>query len=220
MAQKNTKNMHVKDMVIDAALKLAAAQDWNDIELDEIITSSDCDRKDVLEYFDDKDDILVAYGRKVDRLMIENANLKPLETIDITIEDQSLIRERLFDLIMERFDILNENRQSVISILKGIKFDPKSALHTLPHLGKSMTRILEEAGENVTGIKGCTKITGLTVVYLYTVRTWKQDDTSDMARTMAALDKALGLAEETANSLTGGDIFGLFNKLKSNFSKT
>lgn len=219
MAQNNTKNISVKDAIINAALALAENQNWNDIEFDEIITTAQCDKYDVLEYFDDKGDILIAYGRTVDRQMIKNAGLKPLADIDITVEDQNLIRERLFDLIMERFDVLNENRDAVLNILDSIKFDPKQALHTFPHLGKSMARILEEAGETLHGIKGCTKIAGLTAVYLYTVKTWKDDDTADMARTMAALDKALGLAEEAANTLTGGDILGLFNKVKSNFSK-
>ncbi len=220
MAQKNTKNISVKDAVINAALSLAATKKWNDIDFDEIIKTAHCDKHDVMEYFDDKGDILVAYGRKIDRQMIKNADLKPLADINITVEDQNLIRERLFDLIMERFDILNENRDAVLNVLDSIKFDPKQALHTFPHLGKSMGRILEEAGETLHGLKGCTKIAGLTVVYLYTVKTWKDDDTADMARTMAALDKALGLAEETANTLTGGDIFGFFNKMKSNFSKS
>jgi hypothetical protein len=41
----------------------------------------------------------------------------------------------------------------------------------------------------------------LTALYLYTVRTWIEDDSEDMAKTMAALDKNLERAEGVINSL-------------------
>lgn len=219
MVKNNTKNVSIKDQIIDSALVLAATQNWGDIDFDEIIAHAKIDRNDALEYFDDKGDILIAFGRRIDRKMIENAGLDPIAEVKINVEDQGLIRERLFDLIMERFDILNENRQAILSILDSIKFDPKQALITFPHLTKSMERILEEAGETLNGLTGCAKITGLTAVYLYTVKAWRDDDTVDMAKTMAALDKSLGLAEEAANTLLGGDIFGLFSTLKGRFSR-
>jgi len=219
MVKNNTENVSIKDQMIDSALALAAIGNWGEIDFDDIIADAQIDRKEVLEYFDDKGDILIAYGRLVDKQMIENAALKPLGDVEITEENQSLIRERLFDLIMERFDVLNENRSAVLSILGGIKFDPKQAIIALPHLTKSIGRILEEAGETLGGIKGCAKITGLTAVYLYTVKSWCDDDTADMAKTMAVLDKSLGFAEEAANTLSGGDILGLFSKVKESFSK-
>ena len=219
MVKNNTKNVSVKDLMIDSALALAAKHNWGDVAFEDIAQQAKIESQDALEYFDDKGDILIAYGRRVDRQMIENAALEPFGNVEISQEDQSFIRERLFDLIMERFDVLNENREAVLSILDGIKFDPKQAIISFPHLTKSMGRILEEAGESCDGIKGCGKITGLTAVYLYTVKTWRDDDTTDMAKTMAALDKSLGLAEEAANTLSDGDIFALFSSVKDKFSK-
>jgi len=219
MVKSNTEKTSLKDQVIDSALALAAQRKWSDVMFDEIIEEANQNRHDVLEYFDDKSDILVSFGRRVDKLMIENAALSALDGSQTIDENQSVIRERLFDLIMERFDVLNENRESILSILRSIKFDPKQAIITFPHLGKSMGRILSEAGEDISGISGCSKIIGLTGVYLYTVKTWMDDDTADMAKTMAVLDKALGLAEETANTLSSGDILGVFSALRSNFSK-
>jgi len=220
MVQNNTEKLSIKDTVIEAALKLAENQSWSDICFDEIIAQAKIDRADVLEYFDDKADILVAYGRHIDRQMIENAALENIYNVE---QEQEVIRERLFDLIMERFDVLNENRSAVLSILESIKFDPKQALITFPHLGKSMGRILEEAGESLDGLKGCAKITGLTVVYLYAVKTWRDDETADMAKTMSALDKGLGFAEETANTMFNGDILGtvsnIFAGVKNKFSQ-
>ena len=217
MVKNNTKNIPLKDQMIDSMLGMAAEQRWGDIEFDDIINHAALNRDDVLEYFDDKADILIAYGRRLDRRMIENAALEALED-NHDIED-SVIRERIFDLIMERFDVLNENRDAVISILESLKLSPKDALITLPHLGKSIARILSEAGVDDEGITGCGKVLGLTGVYLYTVKTWMNDDTADMAKTMAVLDKYLGLAEETVNTLTDGNLFDILGNVKNIFRK-
>ena len=141
------------------------------------------------DYFDDRNDILSAYGRILDKQVLEN----------IGAPDQDLSpRDRLFDLMMERFDVLNENRAAIVSILNAFRFDPKQAVISLPHLGRSMSWMLEAAGLETGGIKGAAKVLGLTALYLKVLRTWKDDDTEDMSATMAALDKSLSHAEEWA----------------------
>jgi hypothetical protein len=89
----------------------------------------------------------------------------------------------------------------MLSILQGFRGDPKEAVLSFPHLGRSMSRTLEAAGIETNGISGCVKVTGLIGIYLYTVRVWKADDSADMAQTMAALDKALDRTEALYNSV-------------------
>lgn len=194
---KKTPNKPLKDCIIDAALALAEEEGWESISFDQIVTAAQVDQADVAEYFDDKSDILVAYGRRVDRVVLENL-VGDGEGLDT--------RERLFDLMMERFDVLNENRAAIISILGSMKSDPKQAVVSFPHLAKSMTKMLEAANIQTEGVHGALKVTGLVGVYLYALRAWKEDDTDDMAKTMAALDKALENAESFANSFDGGGI--------------
>lgn len=196
---KNGSKKTVKDAIIDAALALAAAEGWNDVSFNQIILAAGVGRAEALEYFDDKTDIIVAFGRRVDARVMEN----------IAFGEGMSPREKLFDVLMERFDILNDERDAIISILESFKGDPKQAIVSLPHLAKSMTRALDIAGIETDGFKGCGRVTGLIGVYLYVVRTWKEDDTADMAPTMAALDKALEMAEQAANSCDGGLISGV-----------
>jgi hypothetical protein len=99
---------------------------------------------------------------------------------------------------MERFDALNEQRAGIVAILDSFRHDPKQAVITLPHLGRSMSWMLDAAGIDTGGVKGLMKIAGLTAVYLDTLRAWKDDDSEDMAKTMAALDRNLARAETWA----------------------
>ncbi len=188
MAAKNTS---LKDKVVTAMLTLAAQQPWNMISFEDITVEAGVDNREALEYFDDKNDVLAAYGRLVDRKVLENASAATDEPC----------RDKLFDLLMERFDVLNEDRDAMLSILQGFRGDPKEAVLSFPHLGRSMSRTLEAAGIETNGISGCVKVTGLIGIYLYTVRVWKADDSADMAQTMAALDKALDRTEALYNSV-------------------
>ncbi len=208
---KKSKGKTVKDAVVDSALILAAAEGWNDVDFAQICLAAQIDEAEALEYFDDKTDILVAYGRRID------AKLKALAP-EIISDDMSE-REKLFDIIMERFDLINEDREAILSILSSIKSDPKEAVLTFPHLAKSMTRILEMAGLETDGVRGAAQVTGLTGVYLYTVKTWKEDDSADMAKTMATLDKALDYAESTANSFLNGNLLSGFGDMLGRFKQ-
>ncbi len=189
---KKVSDKNVKDKAVEAALSLAANKPWGSVTFDDIMHEAELSKEQGQEYFDDKSDILAAYGRKID--------VRMLEGISSNAADMSH-REQIFDIIMERFDIVNENRDSILSILNSFKGDPKEALLSLPHLGRSITRVLEAANIPTDGMMGCLRVTGLTGVYLYVLKAWKDDDSADMAKTMAALDKALDKAEMVYNSL-------------------
>jgi hypothetical protein len=96
---------------------------------------------------------------------------------------------------MERFDVLSEHRDAVISILSSFRTDPKEAIISLPHLARSMTWMMEAAGLDTSGFKGAARVTGLTLLYANVLRVWIKDDSEDQAKTMAALDKNLDRAE-------------------------
>ena len=182
----------LKDSVIDAALGLAAQQSWDLVSFEEVIEKAGVELDDAYEYFDDKSDILAAYGRKIDRSMVENIG---------QVDTMSPHRELLFDAFMERFDIVNENRDAIISILNSFKCDPKQAILSLPHLGRSMSRVLELCGISTDGFMGFARVTTVTGIYLYALKTWMEDDSPDLGKTMATLDKTLDKAEMVYNSL-------------------
>lgn len=181
----------LKERAVLAALDLAARMGWDMITMTDIADKAHVSLAELADVFDDKSDILVAYGRMIDKRVLETC----------ADPDPSMAeRERLFEILMERFDVINDNREAVVSILKSFAPDPKQAVISLPHLGRSMSWMLEAAGIETNGIKGAIRVAGLTIVYLNAVRHWMGDDSADLAKTMAALDRSLGRAEQCANT--------------------
>ncbi len=192
VTQKANKN--TRHEIIKAAFELIAQDGWESFTLSDVAKKIDMPFEDVQVYFEDKNDILAGFGRMVDQQVLEN--------IGENNQDQGVpARDLLFDLLMERYEVLNEYRQGITSVLDTLYPDYSQSLVLLPHLASSMQKMLKTAGIDVNGVKGALKITGLTIVYLKVLRDWKDDDSPDLQKTMAALDGALGYADRAAGYL-------------------
>lgn len=192
MSSTTKKYAETKEKILIQTLELTTELGWEFITLRDIAERADISLADLHTYYEDKMDILCAFGRMIDRKV-----LAEIETPD----PESSHRDLLFDILMERFDAINEHRAAVISIYNAFRFEPKQALTSMPHLCRSMTWMLEAAGIDTNGFKGAARVAGLTGVYLKTVRIWVKDDSADMGKTMAALDKSLGGAEKFAGMI-------------------
>ncbi len=112
-------------------------------------------------------------------------------------------RERLFDMLMRRIDVLQEHRDGVLALLRYLPTDPPLALLLSRATRRSLRWMLDGAGVSTRGLRGELAVSGLTAVWLWTVRAWQTDESADLTATMAALDKALTRAERAANWLDG-----------------
>lgn len=197
-AKKAVKNIKkpvksAKEQAVDCALAQAAIMPWDMVTLTDIANDTGLGLAELSDLFEDKTDILVAYGRRVDRAVMERC---------ADPDPSSSEKDRLFEILMERFDELNKDRDSVLSILKSFMPDPKQAVISLPHLTRSMTWMLELAGVETSGVRGALRVLGLTGVYMMGLKAWMDDDTQDLSVTMAAIDKNLGRAEQIANTFS------------------
>jgi AcrR family transcriptional regulator len=184
MTADNTQEIKAK--IVQAALDCAADMSWDSCGFIDIAARAGVELSDMYLYFEDKDDVLLAYGRQIDAAVVESVGaMGLLETC----------RDRLFDVLMERFEYINANRAALLSVLSVFNKDPKQVVTGLPHLGKSMARMLEVSGFDTSGMLGAVRIAGLTGLYLKVLHVWKYDDSPDLARVMAALDKDLRQAE-------------------------
>lgn len=180
-----------REAAVDAALALAAEKGWASVGMLDIARKAKINIADLHELFDDKGDILAAWHRRIDR--------KVLETFEG--EAGGTPRDMLFDILMERFDILNDDRGAAVSILNALCLDPKELVIAFPQLGRSMAWMLDAAGIETGGVKGAARVAGLGVIYLAALRVWKDDDSRDMSKTMAALDRYLDRGESIINTL-------------------
>jgi ubiquinone biosynthesis protein COQ9 len=190
MAKRQQKDPKVK--IIETALELAVEKGWANVSLADIAKACKLSLAALRGHFDDKSDIIAGLERIIDKKVLETIGEPDVE---------SSPRDRLFDILMERFDVLNEYRPGLVSVLESFKSDPKQLVIGMPHLCKSMSWMLEAAGMDTLGVYGALRLTGLSAIYIKTLRVWVGDESPDLGKTMAALDKDLGRAETLANSI-------------------
>lgn len=188
-----TSGEDLKHKIAEAALSVAADRGWQNTTLSDIASAAGITMADLVFVVEDRTDILRLIGRMIDHKVAENVVSEP--------SSEASPRDRLFDLFMDRYDVLNDHRHGITAILDGFKYDPKQALISLPHLCTSISLMLEMVDIDTSGIMGAVRVTGMSGVYLKVLKVWMDDDSVDMAKTMAALDKHLERAEQVANTL-------------------
>jgi hypothetical protein len=111
------------------------------------------------------------------------------------------VRDRLFDLIMRRIDVLQAHRAGVLALLRALPCEPPTAVLLACATRRSLRWLGQAAGVELRGLRGELKLRGLVAVWLWTLRAWERDDSTDLSATMAALDQALTRAEQAARWL-------------------
>ena len=161
-------------------LKILKKKSWKVLTFEEVIkTNKDTNIKS-------KFDLLKNINKYVDDALI--TQMKKLET--------SSTKDMLFEVLMARFDILQQNRKSFIEVYKAFKTSPQYLIQLLPSFIESMIITAELAKYNVNGLKGSIKLKGLMFVYFATFFYWLEDKTDSLERTMTQLDKNLDQAEK------------------------
>ena len=100
-------------------------------------------------------------------------------------------RDRLFDLLMRRFDALKPHRGAIAALWRELPRDPLAGAPLAPALARSMAWMLEAAGAPPRRPFGPVRVKLLAGIHLSVMRVWLQDDSEDLGRTMASLDRAL-----------------------------
>jgi AcrR family transcriptional regulator len=177
--------------IIDTAFVLVLERGWRGLSLAEIAEAAKLPLSQVYPLFPSKQAILDGFTDRVDaEMMAEGA-----EDLD------SPARDRLFDMLMRRFDALQPYKEALGIILQDQLRDPLAACCGLGRLARSMATTLEAAGFSTTGCRGVLRLKGLSAIYLSAIRVWLRDDSEDMAKTMAYLDKQLARVDNLVGRL-------------------
>jgi AcrR family transcriptional regulator len=182
----------VRSRLIASALDLAARKGWRNLGMGEIASTAGVNLGEAFAAFRTKSGLLAAFARQVN------------ETVLAGGEAEGNPRERLFELLMRRFDALKNYRASLRAILRGSIGDP-ATICGVPAALNAMAWMLEGAGISSEGWRGRVRCLALTRAYAETFRTFLDDDSEDLAKTMAVLDRRLKsgpFGEHAARSAT------------------
>jgi AcrR family transcriptional regulator len=136
---------------------------------------------------------------------IKELDRQVLAEVDPDMAEESL-RERLFDVLMRRLELLAPHREAVRSLLRSVRRDPPLALALNAMAVRSQQWMLTAAGIGASGPRGMLRAQGLALLFANVLRTWV-DDEDDNSQTLAALDRELERGQRFAGLLD--DLFRL-----------
>lgn len=163
--------------IMDSAMLLCAERGWRSLRMADIAAKANVDETEVRTIFADKNALL--------RFFYDS-----LETNDIEHAPEDSVRDRLFALMMERLDLATPHRAAIIKMHhEGM---PKVALcRAKKWLGKLPKSVGATEGSGLATLQTM----ALSAVWLMVIPVWFEDDSEDLARTMATLDEQLGNVE-------------------------
>ncbi|MGH6736214.1 MAG: TetR/AcrR family transcriptional regulator [Methyloceanibacter sp.] len=176
-----------RSKAVRAALELAQQRDWGDITLADIAKQAGLDLADLRREFSCKSDIIRAFQAEVDAEVLAKA--KPAGP------DQSP-RDRLFDIVMTRFEVLGPYKPALKRIACYLRCRPGEASLIACSTLASQYWMLAASGAKLEGPGAAVRVAGLASIYGKVFQVWLDDPSPSLDRTMAALDRRLSRGEQ------------------------
>ncbi|MBR9806160.1 hypothetical protein [Hyphomonas pacifica] len=168
-----------------AALELAAETAWADLTLSEIADTAGLSLSD-FHGVAGKDELAAYAETYFDGFMSEEG-----------VSHDETPRERLFDVIMLRFEAMEDHRAGLISLMTYRDRVPSLLLKLAAARKRSADWALVSAGlDRRSGAPVPLKAVGVAYVIGKAERAWRKETSGDFALTMAALDRGLRDAED------------------------
>ena len=193
--------------ILEAALTLAAGKPWRDVTLHEIAQSAGVTLLDLSKDFYGKLSILAAFTKLVDESVLRQAR--------VLRGTQETARDRVFDVVMTRFDVLQPYRAALKSIVQDGGISP--SLDQLGRMMRSQHWMLVAAGIPADGPAGRAREAALLSVYARAFREWLDDEDPGRAKTMAVLDRRLRNGERWMQTFEG--VHARFGKIGDLFKR-
>jgi AcrR family transcriptional regulator len=181
-----------RDRIVDALMALLAERRFEEIGFGDIAARAGLGLADCRADFGSTIGVLAAHVKSVDRQVL--AGVAP----DMLEEPP---RERLFDVLMRRLEVLAPHKAAMRSLLRSARRNPGLALALDSLAVRSQQWMLTAADIDAAGPGGMIRAQGLALLYARVLRVWMDDDDPGLARTMAALDRSLGSGARWAGLL-------------------
>jgi AcrR family transcriptional regulator len=173
-----------RDAAIDALMALLAERRFGEIGLDDVATRAGLSLSGLRAAFPGKIAILAAFNERIDLAVLAGG----------PAEGESE-RDRLFDVLMRRFDALGPYRAALKRLGRSAQLNPALACATALASDRSMSWMLAAAHVRHGGFLGRIAKSGAGMVFAEAMATWLAGDDADTEKTMAALDRALRRGE-------------------------
>jgi len=181
------------ETVLDAFIGLISEKGFAEVTLRDVAAAADLGLADLYRLYPDKVALAAAFMARIDAAVLAGT---PRQA-----DAEETARDRLFDVMMRRYDALKPCRAALRAIRRAALRDPLLALALGPALRRSMAAMLEAAALPSDGLSGAVRQNGLLAIHHAVTRTFDRDETVDLSKTMAALDSRLKTAERWSQLL-------------------
>jgi AcrR family transcriptional regulator len=180
------------DPPVAACLALVAERGWAGFALRDVAQACGLGLAALYRRYPSRVSLLAAWLAAIDAALLKGA--------DHTDTDETA-RDRLFDTMMRRYDLLVPWRAAIRRLRTDLPRDPGAALALAPAVDRAMAVVLEAAGVASDGWQGRVRRQGLALIHARVLGVWVDDESVDLAKTMAALDSRLKTAERRVRNL-------------------
>ena len=188
------KNINKKISYIKLAFKLIEEKGWNDFSLEKLAKEESIKIEDLNFFFKDETKLIESFSEMIDEQVIKE--------VDLNEFNQNPVKDNIFELIMIRFEKLSPYKKSLDILLKQLKYEPKTLKKLTKKIFNSLDLFLEISNAKNNYVFDFLKLNIMFIIYGYTFKIWLEDDSEDMGKTMAELDKWLSEAEGYANKIS------------------
>lgn len=177
-----------------AALKLAAERPWAQVTIRDLAQAAGRNLPDL--YGATLGEAVDCVEEAFDRAIAEGAD---------ALDPGQSVRDRLFDLVMKRFEAMEPHRAAVAAMEAGQDRDPIAIGAAHQRHVRCARWVLALAGLEADHMTGNARAQGLAVIIGQARAAWRADTDGDFAKTMASLDRNLRRAEEMFGRWAGFD---------------
>ena len=188
------KNINKKISYIKLAFKLIEEKGWNDFSLEKLAKEESIKIEDLIFFFKDETKLIESFSEMIDEQVIKE--------VDLNEFNQNSVKDNIFELIMIRFEMLSPYKKSLDILLKQLKYEPKTLKKLTKKIFNSLDLFLEISNAKNNYVFDFLKLNIMFIIYGYTFKIWLEDDSKDMGKTMAEVDKWLSEAEGYANKIS------------------
>jgi AcrR family transcriptional regulator len=183
-----------RERIIAALMALLAEKRFEEIGFGDLAARADVSLAVLRGEFASKLAILAAHMKELDRKVLAGGE------DDMADEPP---RERLFDVLMRRIEAMAPYREATRALLRSASCNPGLAFALNGLAVRSQTWMLTAAGIDAAGPRGAIRAQGMAALFASVLRVWVDDDDEGLARTLAALDRALARGQRWAGMLDG-----------------
>jgi AcrR family transcriptional regulator len=181
-----------REKIIAAFMALLAEQRFEQIGFGDISARAGVSLATARTEFGSTLAILAAHMKELDRKVLAG------DANDMADEPP---REKLFDVLMRRIEAMGPYREATRSLMKSASCNPALGFALNGLAVRSQTWMMTAAGIDAAGPRGAIRAQGLAALFASVLRTWVNDEDEGLAKTMAALDRALARGQRMSGML-------------------